>query len=172
MPMSDELLAEFDHEMATSRTVLSRIPDERFGWKPHPKSLAMGALGSHLANLSTWMTRVLLHDSFDLAPAGGPPPRWEGLKSGRELLAWFDTNVAAARAALAAADDAQLRKPWSLLAGGKALFTLPRAAALRSMVFNHIVHHRGQLTVYLRLCDIPVPQVYGPTADEGSLFGS
>jgi uncharacterized damage-inducible protein DinB len=104
---------------------------------------------------------------FDVAPPGQPPPRMKELTSRAEMLALLDTNVAAARKALAGASDAALAAPWSLLAGGKKLFTLPRGACLRSMVLSHMIHHRGQLTVYLRMLDVPLPGLYGPTADEG-----
>ena len=166
MALSDGLLPEFDHEMANTRKALERVPDDKFGWKPHEKSGTMGWLANHLANLPTWTGITLGQDSFDLAPADGGPPRHEPPTTREELLELFDKNVIEARATLAGASDADLFKPWSLLSGGQSLFTMPKIAVLRGLVMNHQIHHRGQLTVYLRLNDIPVPALYGPSADE------
>ncbi|HMF76193.1 MAG TPA: DinB family protein [Bryobacteraceae bacterium] len=170
MKISDSLLGEFDQETKTNRTVLERCPDEKFGWKPHLKSWDMSTLASHIAYLLSWGADILTKDAFDVAPEGADPYKEAALPSSKELLALFDKNAAIVRAALAAASDEHFRKDWSLLAGGKVLFTMPRIAALRSFVFNHTVHHRGQLTVYLRLNDIPVPCIYGPSADENMTF--
>ena len=167
MTLSATLLPEFDHEMASLRKVLERLPDEKLSWKPHAKSMSLGGLATHLSNLPTWGSRLVETNDFDVAPPGKPPPRMTELRSRAEILAALDTNVAAARKAIAGASDAKLGEPWSLLAGGKKLFTLPRGACLRSMVLSHTIHHRGQLTVYLRILDVPLPGMYGPTADEG-----
>lgn len=169
MTLSASLLPEFDHEMASLRTVLERVPDAKLSWKPHAKSMSLGGLATHLSNLPTWGTRLIEGSEFDLAPPGQPPPRMKELASRAEILAQLETNVAAARKAIAGASDAHLAGPWSLLAGGKKLFTLPRSACLRSFVFSHMIHHRGQLTVYLRMVDVPLPALYGPSADEGQL---
>ncbi len=166
MQISDTLLPEYDQEMAKTRTVLDRCPEDKYDWKPHQKSFSMGALATHLANMPGWGADTISKDSFDVSPPGAPPYKEEPVRSRTELLARFDKNVAVARAAIAAADDAQLMKPWSLLAGGKAIFTMPRIAVLRSMIMNHSIHHRAQLGVYLRLNNVPVPALYGPSADE------
>lgn len=166
MKIRDALLPEFDHEMATTRKVLERCPDEKFGWKPHAKSMSMDALATHIADMTGWAVLMFARDSFDVAPPGGEPVKYEPAKSRKELLEKFDKNVAEARAALSKVEDDELMKDWSLLAGGKAIFTMPRAAVWRSMIMNHQIHHRAQLSVYLRLNDIPVPAMYGPSADE------
>jgi uncharacterized damage-inducible protein DinB len=167
MALNEALLPEFDMEMKNTRKTLERIPEEKFGWKPHEKSSAMGGLATHIANLPSWIVSIIGRDSLDLAPGGAPLPPAPEAKSRQDLLATFDKNVAAARAALAGASDAQLIKPWSLMHNGKTNFTLPKVAVLRSFVMNHSIHHRAQLTVYLRLNDLPVPALYGPSADEG-----
>jgi uncharacterized damage-inducible protein DinB len=114
-----------------------------------------------------WAVETIAKDSLDVAPPGAPPYKEQPVKSREELLAKFDRNVAAGRAAIEGAGDAQLMASWTLLSGGKEIFTLPRIAVLRSMIMNHGIHHRAQLTVYLRLNDVPVPGIYGPSADEG-----
>jgi uncharacterized damage-inducible protein DinB len=167
MSISASLLPEFDQEMATTRRVLERIPDDKFDWKPHEKSSEMGGLATHLANLPTWTGFTINQDSLDLAPPEGGSFVAEPKGSRQELLDYFDKNVAAAREAIAGASDQELLKPWSLLKGGVTLMTLPKIAVLRGFVMNHLIHHRGQFTVYLRLNDIPVPSIYGPSADEG-----
>jgi uncharacterized damage-inducible protein DinB len=166
MPIADALLPEFDQEMSNTRKVLDRCPEDKFGWKPHPKSFPMGSLATHLANMVGWMTEVIAKDSLDIAPPGAPPYKEDPAASRKELLEKFDRNVAASRAALAGAADDRLMQPWSLLAGGHPIFTLPRIAVIRGMVMNHSIHHRAQLGVYLRLNDVPVPAIYGPSADE------
>jgi uncharacterized damage-inducible protein DinB len=162
----DALLPEFDQEMAKTRKTLERCPEDHFGWKPHPKSFSMGSLATHIANMTGWAVDVIEKDSFDVAPVGAPPYKEEPAKSREDLLALFDKNAAAARAALANASDEDLAKTWSLLAGGETLLSMPRIACIRSFVMNHTIHHRAQLTVYLRINDVPVPALYGPSADE------
>ena len=169
MAINQALLPEFDREMANTRIPLERVPDDKFNWKPHEKSFAMGALSTHLANLPTWALHSIELDTLDIAP-NGVPVRAEALDSLAEVLATFDKNVAAARAAIAGATDEHLFGAWTLQANGKTLMTMPRVAVLRSFVMNHMIHHRAQLGVYLRLNDIPVPSIYGPSADEGSMF--
>jgi uncharacterized damage-inducible protein DinB len=166
MSISSALLPEFDQEMANTRKTLERIPDDKFGWKPHPKSFAMGPLATHTAELVGWTVDTIGKDSLDIAPPGAPPYKTVEATSRQELLDRFDKKVTAARAAIAGASDEHLMKPWTLLQGGQPIFTMPRAALLRSFVMNHVIHHRAQLGVYLRLNDIPVPAIYGPTADE------
>ncbi|HWR35175.1 MAG TPA: DinB family protein [Clostridia bacterium] len=169
MAINQGLLAEFDHEALGTRTTLERVPEDKFGWKPHPKSPTMGWLASHVANLPSWTAMTLEQDSVDIAPAGPERPRSPEAKSRAELLESFDQNVAKAREVLARTADEAMMKPWSLLKGGETIFTQPRIAVLRGFVFNHLIHHRAQLTVYLRLNDIPVPALYGPSADEGQM---
>lgn len=162
----DALLPEFDHEMASTRKVLERCPEDKYGWKPHAKSFSMAGLATHIANMIGWTADVIEKDNFDIAPVGAPPYKEEPAASRQELLEKFDKNVAAARAALAGAGDEDLAKTWSLLSGGQTLFSMPRIVCIRSFVMNHTIHHRAQLTVYLRLNDVPVPAIYGPSADE------
>lgn len=166
MALSDAILPEFDYEMANTRKTLQRVPDDKFDWKPHDKSTSMGGLATHLSNIPTWAVYTIAQDSLDLAPEGKPLPTAEIAKSQSDLLNVFDDNVAKARAAIAGASDADLMKSWALLKNGKQLMTLPKIAVLRSFVMNHQIHHRAQLGVYLRLNDIPVPSIYGPSADE------
>jgi uncharacterized damage-inducible protein DinB len=166
MHFKDILLPEFDMEMDNTRRTLERVPDDKFGWKPHEKSGTLGWMATHVATIPNWAKITMEQDSLDLAPAGGSdfvPPNPGNRK---ELLEIFDKNRTEARAALAAGDDAAYAQPWALLMGGKQLFSEPRSAVLRRMVLNHIIHHRGQLTMYLRLLNVPVPALYGPSADE------
>ena len=162
MPLVDALLPEFDHEMTTTRKVLERLPEDRLDWKPHVKSFSLGALATHVATLPTWGAETLNKSELDLA--GGQPAA--ALPSKTELMAAFDKNVAATRLALAGKTDAELLAMWTLKRGGKTIFSMPKTAVLRSFVFSHLIHHRGQLSVYLRLLDVPVPSIYGPSADE------
>jgi len=163
MPLKDGLLAEFDHEMATTRKVLERLPDDKLPWKPHAKSMSMGALGAHISSLPHWGAVVLNEPAFDLA-AG--TPRLPERASASEMLAAFDEAVRRTRAAMDRTDGEYLAM-WSLRRNGQEIFSMPRIGAFRTFVLYHLVHHRAQLTVYLRLNDIPVPPIYGPTADEG-----
>lgn len=166
MALTDALLPEYDHEMGTTRRVLERLPDAEFGWKPHDKSMSLGELGQHLAGLVMWSGAIANQSEFDLAtfnPEDLPP-----MGTREKLLAAFDASVASSRAVLASKTDGELLAPWTLKKQGKEIFTLPRIAAIRSFVMNHCIHHRGQLTVYLRLKNLPVPSIYGPSADEGA----
>lgn len=160
MTIAQSLLPEFDHEMATTRRVLERVPDERAEWKPHPKSFAMGHLAQLLSWMPGWITNALRETRLDLGSGVG----YSFEKTGK-LLADFDRNVQEARAALEAASDADLEVPWSLTRGEHVLMTFPRGVVVRQHI-NHLIHHRGQMSVYLRLVDVPVPSIYGPTADE------
>lgn len=169
MALSQALLPEFDQEMANTRATLERVPEDKFAWKPHQKSGTMGWLAGHLANLPSWAVTGINQDSLDLAPQGVPVQPLAPPKSRKELLAVFDKNVAEARAAIAAASDSHLMKPWTLLKSGQTVLTMPRIAVLRAFVMNHTIHHRAQLGVYLRLNNLPVPAIYGPSADEGSM---
>ena len=166
MSLSDTLLPEFEQEMTGTRRTLERVPEDKFDWQPHAKSTSLGGLATHLANLPSWVGHTIDKDELDLAPPGAPPLHMEPATSRAELLEQFDRHVAAARAALTGASDEHLLKPWSLLSGGKIILTMPRAAVLRGFVLNHNIHHRAQLGVYLRLNDVPLPAIYGPSADE------
>ncbi len=167
MSISQALLPEFDHEMANTRKTLERVPDDKFDWTPHTKSFAMGPLATHLANLPSWGSLTIGSDSFDMNP-GGVPMKQPELTSREEVLSMFDQNAAATRAAIEGASDEELFKPWTLLSDGHTVLTMPKVAVLRSFVMNHMIHHRAQLGVYLRLNDIPVPSIYGPSADESA----
>ena len=166
MPIRDGLLPEFDQEMANTRKVLDRCPEEKYGWKPHAKSSTMGALATHVANMIGWAVDTMKKDSFDDAPPGAPPYKEDPVTSHKQLMERFDKNTENARAAIDAATDPQFMAPWSLLMAGQTIFTMPRIACVRTMIMNHIIHHRAQLTVYLRLNDVAVPALYGPSADE------
>jgi uncharacterized damage-inducible protein DinB len=166
MTLAQTILPQFDHEMALTRKVLERIPENNLGWAPHPKSFTMIALAAHLAFIPTMGLRAITTESYDIAPVGGEPRRPPVLNSRPEVLAAFDENVTTLRAALAGVSDESMLEPWSLLAGGKPRFTMPRVGVIRGIVLSHMIHHRGQLTVYLRLCDVPIPSIYGPSADE------
>jgi len=165
MNISATILPEFDQEMKNTRRTLERVPTDKFDWQPHAKSFSMGKLATHLSNLPTW-TGVTLHTSeLDISqPFDQPKPA-----TTEELLAVFDKNVAEARAHIAGAADDVFFQPWTLRSGDHVVFTLPKVAVLRSFVLSHIIHHRGQMTVYLRLNAIPVPSIYGPSADEGGM---
>jgi uncharacterized damage-inducible protein DinB len=166
MSISAALLPEFDQEMATTRKVLLRVPEDKFTYKPHPKSFDMGSLAIHIATMVEWGAETIAKPNFDVAPVGEPPYQPPVVKTNQELIAMLDKNIAAFRTAIEGATDEHLMQPWSLLAGGQPIFTMPRVAVIRGMVLNHIVHHRGALSVYLRLNDIPLPAMYGPSADE------
>lgn len=167
--MSQSLLPEFDHEMANTRKVLERVPEDRPDYRPHQKSMTIARLAGHLTDIPWWAVTALTRDDHDVQPPDGPTRERYVMTTREALLTRFDTEVAAARAALAAATDVAMMQPWTLKNGGHAIFSMPRASVLRSFVLNHTVHHRAQLGVYLRLNDIAVPSTYGPSADEGGL---
>ncbi|HUG06967.1 MAG TPA: DinB family protein [Candidatus Limnocylindria bacterium] len=159
-------LPEFDQEMATTHRVLERVPEDKLDWKPHAKSMSLGQLASHVAQLPDWVSNIFSADEFDFRPPDGPAYAQADCKTSQELLALFDRSVLTARKAIAAATEAGLDAPWTLKAGDFTAFTAPRWSVFRGFGMNHIVHHRAQLSVYLRLLDVPVPVIYGPTADE------
>ena len=162
MRFIDALLPEFDHEIATTRRVLERVPEDRFTWKPHTKSMSLGELAQHVAAIPMWGRVTLMQPDLDVAfspPA--PPPATRA-----DVLEAFDARSADTRAALVGMTDAELLAPWALKRGGHTIFSMPRAGAWRSFVMNHLIHHRGQLTVYLRMAGVPLPSIYGPSADE------
>jgi uncharacterized damage-inducible protein DinB len=152
--------------MENTRKTIEQIPKDNLDWKPHDKSMAFVGLATHIANLPSWAVLAIQRDSFDIAPPGVNRPRLDPVSTVEEALALFDKNVTDAKSALSNASDETLLSPWSLLSSGKPIFTMPRIAVIRSMVLNHIIHHRAQLGVYLRLNDLAVPGMYGPTADE------
>src|SRR5712691_7512055 len=166
MPLAELLLPEFDEEMTATRRVLERVPDGQASWKPHPKSMTLGRLATLVAELPGWAVNVITRDELDIMPPGGPPPKFEALDRTARILELFDHNAATARAALAGASDAEFKEPWAFKVAGRTVATNPKFTVYRRTVLNHLVHHRGQLTVYLRLNDALVPAVYGPTADE------
>ncbi len=168
MSINEALLPEFDQEMANTRKSLERVPEEKLDWRPHEKSMTLRQLALHLALFPSWATETLEKESIDIAPPGAPAYQPPTVNSRKDILALFDRDLPRARAGLAKASDAHLLKTWALLKGGKTIFALPRAAVLRGMVMNHMIHHRAQLGVYLRLNNVPVPAIYGPSADEGS----
>jgi uncharacterized damage-inducible protein DinB len=165
MPITEALLPEFDHEMGSTRRLLDRVPEADFAWKPHEKSRSMGELAGHLAAIPKWCSFIINAASLDLdSIADGARPQAPASRAA--LLQEFDAKVKSGRASLATLTDAELLASWTLKKGDQVFFTLPKISALRSFVLNHTIHHRGQLSVYLRLRNIPVPPIYGPTADE------
>lgn len=160
MSIADTLLPEFDTEMATTRRVLERVPTNKGTWKPHDKSFPLGHLAQLVARMPGWITATLGHSALNLGAFGG-----YSYESTETLLDIFDKNVKEAREAIAKAKDPVYTEPWSLKHWDRVIFTLPKGAVVRQNI-NHLIHHRGQLTVYLRLADVPVPSIYGPTADE------
>lgn len=166
MGYREQILAEFDHEMANTTTVLKRLPVEKWNWKPHPKSNSIGWNASHIAEIPGWIEGTLTGDSWDLWPVGGEKHSTKILKDPHQALELFESNIAQAKAAITEANDAQITQEWSLLEQGKVLMTMPRHSAVRLFMLNHLYHHRAILCVYLRLNDIPVPGMYGPSGDE------
>ena len=160
MSIADTLLPEFDQEMATTRKVIERVPTDKGKFKPHPKSFSLGHLTQLVAGMPGWITNAVSETSLDL----GGYPGYSYVRS-EDLVKSFDKHVKEARKAIASAKDSDFKINWSLKRGEQVFFTAPRAVIVRQTI-NHLVHHRGQLTVYLRLVDVPVPSIYGPTADE------
>jgi len=158
--IAETLLPEFDQEMATTRRVLERVPTDKGKWKPHPKSFSLGHLAQLVAGMPGWITNTVTETHLDL----GRYPGYSYEKT-EDLVKSFDRHVAEARKAIARSKESDFNVPWSLKHGDRVIFTLPRGPVVRQHI-NHLVHHRGQLTVYLRLVDVPVPSIYGPTADE------
>lgn len=165
MAIKDGLLPEYDHEMATTRRVLERVPEADYAWKPHERSMSLGELAGHVANMPAWCVATMAGPVLDLATVGDEA-KLAAPASNAAMLARFDRELSKARALLAATEDAEMLSPWTLKSGAQEIFTLPRIAAVRSFVMNHMIHHRGQLSVYLRLRNVAVPPIYGPSADE------
>jgi uncharacterized damage-inducible protein DinB len=165
MSIAETLLPEFDLEMRNTRKLLEIVPEADASWRPHPKSYPLGDLAAHLATLPLWGRLTIELPELDLGtPANASVARLE-FTTTKDVVRHFDENVRGARAALAGASDEAMWTPWSLRNRGATIFTLPRMAVLRAFVLSHMIHHRGQLTVYLRLRDVPLPPIYGPTAD-------
>ena len=166
MSRIESFLSEYDQLTKNARKTIERIPDDKFTWKPHEKSFSMRDLASHIVNLQSWLSVTLNMIEFDMHPTEGEefiPPI---ASSKNELLEMFDKNCEEAKKCLANTPEEKLKDNWSLLSGGKTLFTMPKVAVVRSFVFNHTIHHNAQLGVYLRLNDISVPAIFGPSADE------
>jgi uncharacterized damage-inducible protein DinB len=157
------LIAEFDQEMANTRKMLERYPEGKADWRPHEKSMPLGALSGHITDLPGWTVPTLKQESLSFEPSDYKPLIGQ---SAQQLLEIFDKNVKNAREAIEQTSDEAFMQPWSLIISGKTLFTMPRIAVMRSMVMNHLIHHRAQLGVYLRLNNIAIPGMYGPSADE------
>jgi len=171
MPMIYAFLAELGHEAATTRRLLERVPEDRLSWKPHEKSMTLSRLAGHVAELPGWSRTILADDEFHIdreSPHGYRAHRPETVA---ELLQVHDDNVAAYHDAAEGVSDETLRGHWRMLKGGQVVLDLPRTVALRSFLMNHLIHHRGQLSVYLRLLGVPLPSIYGPTADDPGPFG-
>jgi uncharacterized damage-inducible protein DinB len=166
MSFSEALLPEFDHEMAVTRRVLERVPMEDAAWKPHEKSMSIGRLATHLAEIPTWAPTLIRGNGYDMGQDGGQAVERPTQSTSRDLLAAYDGNVKAARELIGATSDAEFMEPWTLKDKGKEVFTMPKMGTVRAWLLSHSIHHRGQLSVYLRLRNIPVPAIYGPSADE------
>lgn len=169
MSIVESIKAEFAHEAATTRAILAAVPDGRADWQPHPKSMTLGVLAMHIAEMPMWAPNILCEPAFDMAPPGAEPYRTPAFSSAGEAVRMFDAGVEAMQAALGRVTDAELGQTWRFLNGGHELMAMPRGVALRTWVLNHVVHHRAQLGVYLRLLDVPLPGSYGPTADNPNM---
>ena len=169
MRIADPYVEELTTEASTTKRVLERVPEAHLNWRPHAKSMSLGQLALHVATLPRQLTEFVAGDELDLGAAASGPPT---VSSHQELLAAFMSSTEHARSYLANLSDERAMATWRLMTGGRQLFAAPRAAVLRSFLFNHWYHHRGQLLVYLRLLDVPVPSVYGPTADENPFAGA
>lgn len=163
MSLSGAFTAELKHEAVVTRKMLERVPLSEFDWKPHEKSMTLGGLAAHVAEMTGWITETVNKDELDFAKMDYKPMR---PATNEELLEYFDGEISKAMEALSGASDVHLMQPWTLRNGETIYFTMPRVQVLRGMCMNHIVHHRGQLSVYLRMKDVPIPSIYGPSADE------
>lgn len=163
MAIAQALLPEFDREMATTRKMLERFPEDKVEWRPHETCMTIGRLAGHVAELAGWVTPTIAQDKLEMDPSTYNP---SVVKSRAVTLKQFDETVKAAREAIADASDETLMKPWTFVVGGKTVFTMPKAVVLRSFVMNHLIHHRGQLAAFYRIAGVPVPSLYGPSKDE------
>ncbi len=166
MPLNESLIAELQHESASTRKMLERAPEKSFAWKPHEKSMTLGRLAMHLAEIPMWTDATLLKDELDFARSDYKP---QDATSTSELLKFFDDNIIKSMETLKNTSDEEFMKNWTMRNGDEIYFTMPKIAVVRSFVMNHSIHHRAQMSVYLRLLDIPLPGMYGPTADEESM---
>lgn len=166
MRLAEAWTADFDHETSVTRLLLERLPESALAWRPHEKSFSLAELATHLSRVVEWGVPILEHPSYDLASSSGT--RRPALESRGAIVAAFDAAAARLRARVVDLSDAELHAPWELRRGGHLVLVMPRFAALRRFALHHLIHHRGQLTVYLRLHDVPLPPLYGPTADEGA----
>lgn len=164
--ISQSLLPEFDHEMANTRKTLERVPEGKGSFAPHAKSMTLARLAGHVAEIPTWAVMTLAMDEFDLNPATGPKYDPYLFETRADALAKFEGEMKKAREILAATSDEQMMSTWTLKSGGHQIMAMPKIAVFRSFVMNHLIHHRAQLGVYLRMNDVPVPGLYGPSADE------
>jgi uncharacterized damage-inducible protein DinB len=158
----DLFLEELDHESQTTRKVLERVPEEKLSWKPHQKSMSLGELGTHVATIPGALAQAMQNDVLDVGVASHPAPA----TSRAELISAFENSLMTAKRVIGGFDDQKAMGIWKIVNQGKDLLALPRVAAVRGVILNHLYHHRGQLTVYLRLLNVPVPPIYGPSADE------
>ena len=163
MNLIDPILAELAHEGATTRRLLERLPQDRLAWQPHQKSMTLGRLATHIAEIPGWVGSIVEKDEFDLGASGYVPPT---LGSVAEIIAMFDKSVAMATETLKRQSNDRLLAKWRFKKNGQLLMEMPRLGMIRSFLMNHLIHHRGQLSVYLRLQNVPLPSIYGPTADE------
>jgi uncharacterized damage-inducible protein DinB len=166
MTYAETILPEFDQEMASTRKVLERVPDDKLDWRAHPKSNTIGWNANHITDIPNWIVETIKKTSLDIAPVGGKSYQTAKLQNRKEILDQFDRNVAAARQSIATVKDEEMGKTWTLLQAGNPILSMPRAAVIRGLVLNHLIHHRAHLCVYLRMNDIPVPGMYGPSGDE------
>jgi uncharacterized damage-inducible protein DinB len=164
MPLIDALLPEFDREMGLTRRALERVPDGQFEWRPHATSVTLGRLAEHLAEMPLWGTMTMTQSELEMT--AGRPADYKSPASRVEVLSMFDANLKAGRNNLVGKTDPEFFAPWTLKAQGKEVFTMPKIAVMRNFVMNHMIHHRGQFTVYLRMLGVPVPSIYGPSGDE------
>jgi len=163
MAIIDSVVMELDQEAKTTRRLLERVPEDKLSWMPHPKSMSLGRLALHIAGSQGFLAGIAALDTFEL----GAIPEVEA-KSRKEILDTFDQSVANAKQSLGKLTDAQLISTWTMTKGGKVLMSMPRIGFIRAIVMNHQIHHRGQLSVYLRMLDVPLPSIYGPSADENT----
>lgn len=166
MTVAQEFLAEFEEEMEATRRMLERVPDEALDFRPHPKSMSMGSLAGHIAEMIGWAAVTARQQEFDIDPPGGQAPQPYVTTSRAAMLVFFDSNVVGAKREIAEVNDEDMQAPWTFLKGGNTVFKLPRIKVLRKFCLNHIIHHRAQLGIYLRLNNVPVPGPYGPSADD------
>lgn len=163
MNLADPILAELSHEMATTRKLLERAPQAQLGWKPHAKSMTLGRLATHLAEIPGWVSGIVDKEGFDVGASGYTPPT---LATVAEIVEQFDRNSRLVGEAVKRQTNDRLLAPWRLTKQGQLIMEMPRVGVIRTLLLNHMIHHRGQFSVYLRLQNVPLPQIYGPTADE------